>query len=82
MEDPNSIEAWGMARFGFAVDELVQREINKPTAIQNSGGYGVGEDGRMYMLGQPAQSATAPRQPVNMTFLLLVLAGVYLATQG
>ncbi len=81
MDEPNNYEAWGLARLGFAVDELVQREINKPTAIQNSGGYGVGEDGRMYMLGQPAQSASLPRQPVNLPFLLLVLAAVYLATK-
>lgn len=73
-------DPWLMSRLGYAIDAYVDREINKPTAIANSGAYGVGADGRMYMQGQPAQGAIVqPRQPVNTTLLLLVLAGVYLA---
>ncbi len=71
-----------MSRLGNAIDSLVDRELNKPTRIADSGGFGVGENGEIYMLGQPSQAAVvAPRQPVNMTFVLLVLAGVYLATK-
>ncbi len=81
MQQPNeSIEAWSMSRLGFAIDAYVDREINKPTAISNNSAYGIDESGRMYLQGQATQSAT-PRQPINTTFLILVLAGVFLAMQ-
>lgn len=83
MEDiQNTGDPWLMSRLGFAVDAYVHKEINKSTRIADSGAYGLGDDGQLYNVGQPSMSATvAPRQPINTTFLLLVLAAVYLATQ-
>lgn len=74
--------AWALSRLGSAIDSYVDRELNKPTVIANSGGFGIDERGELYSLGQPARGAvvTAGR-PINPTFLLLILAGVFFAVQ-
>jgi hypothetical protein len=80
LDTDSGTQTWALSRLGYGIDALIDREINKPTAIANSGAYGIDNQGRIYTVGQPLPAATvAPRQPINTTLVLLVLAAVYLA---
>jgi hypothetical protein len=74
-------DVWALSQLGNVINSYVDREVNKATAIDNSTGYGLDDNGRMYALGQPAYaSAPVPaQQPVNSMLLLLVLAAVVIA---
>lgn len=74
-------DVWALSQLGNVINAYVDREINKPTNISNTTGYGIGDDGRMYALGQPAYTAAPPpqQQPVNGMLLLLVLAAVIIS---
>ena len=74
-------DVWALSQIGNVINAYVDREINKPTAISGTTGYGIDGDGRMYSLGQPTQYAAPPaaQQPVNGMLLLLVLAAVVIS---
>lgn len=79
-------DAWALSALGTAIGAYVDREINKPTAIANSGAYGIDERGNLYTLGQPAGQvvsnvSTTGRGVLSPTVLLLILGGLYLASK-
>lgn len=81
-DQPQTLDAWGLARLGNAIDRLVDREINSAQRIQGQTGYGIDEYGNLYPQGQYATSYSpeTPR-PVNWPFLLLIGGGLYLLAQ-
>jgi len=72
-------DVWALSQLGQVINAYVDREINKPTAISGTTGYGIDDSGRMYALGQPLQNAMPPQQPVNGMLILLVLGAVIIA---
>lgn len=79
--DYSADRTWALAQLGNVIGAYVDREINKPTAIETSGGYGI-SDGRMYALGQPTGDAVVqPQQRADSTLLLLILGIAFLASR-
>jgi hypothetical protein len=75
-------DAWALSRLGYAIDRLVDREINAPQRITGQTGYGINEYGELYQLGQNGTAYTpAAPKPINWPFLLLVGGGLYLLTK-
>jgi len=74
-------DVWALSMLGNVIGAYVDREVNKATVFDGTTGYGMGDDGRMYALGQPAQGAVlpAPPQQPNIMLILLVLGAVYIA---
>lgn len=84
MDQTQPQDAWALSMLGTAIGAYVDREINKPTVISNSNNYGMDANGQLYTLGQPAGQVvanTTTGKPVNTTFLLLIVVGIYLASK-
>lgn len=84
-ETTNSTDggAWVMAHLGYAIDSLVDRQLNSPQVIAQSGApYGIDNNGNLYKVGQPTTVQTV--QPMSGMggggMLLLVLALAYVAS--
>lgn len=75
--------AWVLSRLGFAIDSYVDRQLNTPQVIAQSGApYGIDNNGNLYKVGQPTTVQTV--QPMSGMggggMLLLVLALAYVAS--
>lgn len=74
----SGLDSWTMARLGNAIDVAVDRALNKPPTLVDSGqAYGVDQNGNIYQLGQTngqlaatIQTNSAPKS--NMGMLLIV----------
>lgn len=74
--------AWVLSRLGFAIDTYVDRELNRPQVIAESGSpYGIDQSGNLYKVGQPTTVQTVtPVSGGGGGMLLLVLALAYVAS--
>ncbi|MGZ8301217.1 MAG: hypothetical protein ACXW2U_00785 [Telluria sp.] len=84
--------AWGQAVIGTAISAYVDREIRGPQGVYDPGqAYGVGDDGRLYTLGQTNSQISANVTPAygnggglfggNMLPLLIIGAVIFMAAK-
>jgi len=82
-QNSNDPGAWALSRLGFAIDTYVDRQLNTPQVIAQSGApYGIDQNGNLYQVGQPTTVQTVkPMSGVGGSgMLLLVLALAYVAS--
>lgn len=80
--DNASDRTWALAALGSVIGAYVDREVNKPQVIDNGGGYGIDDQGRMYALGQPTGGyMDPPQRPINTTLVLLILGAAFIASR-
>lgn len=75
--------AWVLSRLGFAIDTYVDRQINGPQVIAQTGApYGIDQNGQLYKVGQPTtvQTVTPMSGAGGSGMLLLVLAIAFVAS--
>jgi hypothetical protein len=83
-ETTNSTDTWALSRLGYAIDALVDRQLNNPQVItDHSAAYGMDANGNLYKVGQPTTVQTvSPVKANNSTLLLLVLAVAFYASRN
>jgi hypothetical protein len=75
--------AWVLSRLGFAIDTYVDRQINGPQVIAQTGApYGIDQNGNLYKVGQPTvvQTVSPMSGAGGSGMLLLVLAIAFVAS--
>jgi hypothetical protein len=82
MDNPekSGMDVWALSQLGNVINAYVDRELNSPQTIANTGSYGIDDRGNLYNLGQPTYGqAPYAKPPINTTLVLLVLAAVFVA---
>jgi hypothetical protein len=82
---PAQSDAWLSAALGAGIGAYVDRVVNAPQTLANNTAYGMGADGKLYLIGQPVGTvsttvgASSPAH-VSPLMLLLVLGAVLMAS--
>jgi len=79
----NDFSVWAMSHLGFAIDSYVDRRLNDPQVIVQSGAaYGIDGNGQLYQVGQPTSVSTVrPVAGTGSSMLIIVLALAFVASR-